>query len=149
MKRSLLKPIVKKADKYKTVSARIPLDISDAFDSLILRAERNGYIITPSVVIIQALRDAIKYENIELDKLVITASSDASPEIVKVPISNVIIEHIGQTISTAVKGRMGLAEGQPCKCGSVLVFGESEGKSCIKCPDYNFETRDSHFLDWI
>lgn len=148
MKKSLLKPIVKKTEKYKTISARVPLDVSDAFDCLILRAEKNGYIITPSVVIIQALRDAIKYENTELDKLEKTGGSDISPVIDKVP-SNVIIEPVKQVINNAAKGRMGLAEGQPCKCGSVLVFGESEGKSCIKCPEYNFETRDQHFLDWI
>ncbi len=148
MKKSLLRPITKKANKYKTISARVPLDISDEFDCLILRAEKNGYTITPSIVIIQALRDAIRYENAELDKFERTVSSDVSPEIDKVP-SNVISERVGQVISNALKGRMGFAEGQSCKCGSVLVLGQSEGKSCIKCPDYIFETRDNHYLDWI
>lgn len=67
MRKSLLEKT--EIDKFKTVSARIPQQLSDDFDKLVDRAKANGFVISISKVITAALQDAIEFENIELDKL--------------------------------------------------------------------------------
>jgi Arc/MetJ-type ribon-helix-helix transcriptional regulator len=67
MRKSLLEKT--EVDKFKTVSARIPQQLSDDFDKLVDRAKASGFVISISKVITAALQDAIEFENIELDKL--------------------------------------------------------------------------------
>lgn len=58
------------SDKFKTVSARVPFQLSSDFDKLVERAKKYGLTISMTNVIVMALQDAIKFENAELDKLV-------------------------------------------------------------------------------
>lgn len=67
-RKSLLEK-VESTDKFKTVSARIPEIISDDFDKLVERAKLHGFTITATKVIVSALKDAVEFENIALDKL--------------------------------------------------------------------------------
>jgi hypothetical protein len=66
-RKSLLEKI--EEEKFKTVSARVPLLLSDEFDKLVTRAKTHGFTISITKVITEALKDSIKFHNIELNKL--------------------------------------------------------------------------------
>lgn len=69
-KKPVRKSLLEKTEcdnKFKTVSARIPQQLSDDFDKLVDRAKEAGFTISITKVIIAALQDSIKFENSELD----------------------------------------------------------------------------------
>lgn len=77
-RKSLLEPV--EAEKFKTFSARVPQDLSDEFDKLVERAKKFNFVITPSKIITAAVRDAVNFENLELDKFERFAAEKAEAE---------------------------------------------------------------------
>lgn len=57
------------AEKTRAVSARVPVEIANEYDSLVKRVKSYGYTISLSKIIITALQNAIKLTNEELDRL--------------------------------------------------------------------------------
>ena len=78
-KKSLLEPI--EGEQFKTVSARIPLSLSQRFDDIVTRAKGHNMTISVSKVITNAIEEACKSAGAELDALdKAVASAPSSPK---------------------------------------------------------------------
>ncbi len=78
-KKSLLEPI--ESESFKTVSARIPLSLSQRFDALVTRAKGHNMTLSVSKVITHAIEEACKSAAVELDALdkTVTSAPPAPP----------------------------------------------------------------------
>lgn len=121
-KKSLLEPI--EGEQFKTVSARIPLSLSQRFDDIVTRAKSHNMTISVSKVITHAIEEACKSAATELEALD-KKNKAVSPAVVAAP--------------KPIK----------CKCGVVMVEdvwkgGEHDGKPVIKCPVRNNDNKADH-----